>query len=185
MTLLDDSRETIGMSLKRQGHSYNTKNTSQVETAVGALKQQKPLTMCYTSDQVIVQLAAGDSWLALGYSGDVYQAARENKAIRFAIPASGTSLWLDNMCIPKTAPHTDNAYKWLNFMLEPEVAAATASYTRYATPNAAALQLISEAMRNDRNLYPPESLLSRCEELADIGSMVFLYDRMWTELKCS
>ncbi len=185
MTLLDDSRETIGMSLKRQGHSYNTKSASEVESATKALIEQKPLTMCYTSDQVIVQLAAGDSWLALAYSGDVYQAAKENKSIRFSIPKSGTSLWLDNMCIPKTAPHLDNAYKWLNFMLEPQVAAATAGYTRYATPNAPALKLIPEEMRQDHNLYPPESLLSKCEELGDVGSMVFLYDRMWTELKCS
>jgi spermidine/putrescine transport system substrate-binding protein len=185
MTLLDDSRETIGMSLKRAGHSYNTRNTAEIEAATRALIQQKPLTMCYTSDQVIVQLAAGDSWLALAYSGDVYQAARENKSIRFNIPKSGTSLWLDNMCIPKAAPHSDNAYKWLNYMLEPNVAAATANYTRYATPNAAALKLIPEEMREDHNLYPPESLLSKCDELGDVGSMVFLYDRMWTELKCS
>ena len=141
--------------------------------------------MCYTSDQVITQLAAGDSWIALGYSGDIYQAAKDNAAIKFCIPQSGTSIWMDNMCIPSTAPHPENAYKWLNYMLEPEVAAATASYTRYATPNAVALKLISSNMRNDPNLYPSEQLMSRCEELGDVGALIFFYDQMWTELKCT
>jgi spermidine/putrescine transport system substrate-binding protein len=184
ITLLDDARETIGMAIKRRGGSYNTTNEQLITSSIGDLKAQKPLTMCYTSDQVIVQMAAGDSWLALAYSGDVYQAARDNKDVRYVIPASGCSLWLDNMCIPKTAPHLDNAYTWLSFMLQPEVAAATAGYTHYATPNAMALKLLSEETRNDKNLYPSTSLLDECDELGDIGSLIFLYDRMWTELKC-
>lgn len=185
MTLLDDARETIGMALKRRGLSYNLQEKDKIELAVADLKAQKPLTMCYTSDQVIVQLASGDSWLSLVYSGDAYQAARDCKDVRYVIPHSGASLWLDNMCVPKTAPHPDNAYKWINFMLEPEVAAATANYTRYATPNQKALALIDSNMKQDPNLYPPESLMDKCEEIGDIGSLLFFYDRMWTELKCS
>jgi spermidine/putrescine transport system substrate-binding protein len=184
ITLLDDARETIGMAIKRKGGRYNTSNETLIKSAVSDLKVEKPLVMCYTSDQVIVQLAAGDSWVSLAYSGDVYQAARDNKSVKYAIPQSGTSLWLDNMCVPKAAPHVDNAYKWLNFMLEPQVAAATAGYTHYATPNAAALKLLGDEVRNDANLYPPAALMDKCDELGDIGSLIFLYDRMWTELKC-
>ena len=73
----------------------------------------------------------------------------------------------------------------LNFLLEPEIAAANASYTKYATPNVAAQKFISTELLSDENLYPSEELLSRCDELGDIGSLVFLYDRLWTELKCS
>lgn len=185
ITLLDDARESIGMALKRRGYSYNTHKGPDIVNAAGDLKSEKPLVMCYTSDQVIVQLAAGDSALALAFSGDVYQAAAANRSIRYVIPRSGASLWLDNLCLPRTTPHVDNAYKWLNFLLEPEIAAANAAHTRYATPNRAALKFISKELLGDSNLYPSEQLLSRCEELGDIGSLVFLYDRLWTELKCS
>jgi spermidine/putrescine transport system substrate-binding protein len=185
MTLLDDPREALGMALKRKGHSYNTRNTKEIEAAANDLKEQKPLTMCYTSDQTIIQLAAGDSFLAQAYSGDVYQAARSNKSVRYIIPHSGASLWVDNMCMPSTAPHVDNAYKWLNFMLEPKIAAANAKFTRYATPNQAAFDLVGDDLRSDTNLYPSEQLLSRCDELGDVGQLVFLYDRLWTELKCT
>jgi spermidine/putrescine transport system substrate-binding protein len=185
MTLLDDARETLGMALKRRGHSYNSLDKTQIQDACNDLKQQKPLVMSYTSDQVIIQLASGDSLASLAYSGDVYQAIRDNKDVRYRIPESGASIWSDNLCIPESAPHKENAYKWLNFMMEPEIAAACANYTRYATPNEKAQKLIEPELLTDKNLYPPENILAKCEEIGDIGSMIFFYDQMWTELKCS
>jgi len=185
MTLLDDARETIGMSMKRQGNSFNSTEPSQIKSGADALIAQKPLTMCYTSDQVIVQLTSGDSWLSLVYSGDAYQAQRENADVKYVIPQNGTSIWLDSLCIPNGAPHVENAYKWINYMLEPQVAAATASYTRYATPNQAAFKLIPTNVAKDPNLYPPPDVMANCEELGDIGKAIFIYDQFWTELKCS
>lgn len=185
MTLLDDARETIGMSVKKRGGSFNTTDENQISAASKDLIVQKPLTMCYTSDQVIVQLASGDSWISLVYSGDAYQAQRENPDVKYVIPENGASIWMDSLCIPVGAPHVENAYKWINFMLEPRVAAMTASYTRYATPNAPAFKLLTPDVATDKNLYPPEKVMARCEELADIGPTIFFYDRMWTELKCS
>lgn len=185
MTLLDDGRETIGMSLKRNGKSYNSTDASDVHAATQELIKQKPLVMCYTSDQVIVQLAAGDSMLAMVYSGDAYQAAKQNKNVRYRIPRSGASVWVDSFCIPKTAPHKTNAYRWLNYMLEPEVAAQNATFTRYATANLAARKFITQSDLEDPDRYPPDSILRHCEELQDLGQSIFLYDRMWTELKCS
>jgi spermidine/putrescine transport system substrate-binding protein len=185
MTLLDDGRETIGMSLKRQGKSYNSTNPAEVRAATQELIKQKPLVMCYTSDQVIVQLAAGDSMLAMVYSGDAYQAAKQNKNVRYRIPRSGASVWVDSFCIPKTAPHKVNAYRWLNYMLEPEVAAQNATFTRYATANLAARKFIVQNDLDDPDRYPSDSILSHCEELQDLGQGIFLFDRMWTELKCS
>jgi spermidine/putrescine transport system substrate-binding protein len=185
ITLLEDPREVIGMALKRRGHSFNTRDDALIRKATDDLKEQKPLTMCYSSDQVITQLVSGDCWLALVYSGDAYQAMRQNTDVRYAIPVSGCSIWLDSLCIPKTAPHPQRAYEWINYILEPAVGAAIANYTRYATPNLLALPLVQEELKNDKILYPNESVLARCEEIGDVGKAIFTYDRMWTELKCS
>ncbi|HEY9712818.1 MAG TPA: hypothetical protein V6C72_05075, partial [Chroococcales cyanobacterium] len=67
----------------------------------------------------------------------------------------------------------------------PKIAAATASYTRYATPNKEAFKLLAPEITSDQNLYPPESVMDKCEGIADIGKEIFFFDRMWTELKCS
>jgi len=185
MTLLDDERETIGMSMKRQGYSYNTRKPEQIKLGTEQLLLQKPLVMCYTSDQVIVQLASGDSWLALAYSGDVYQAARSNGAVKYFIPQTGTSIWVDSLAIPKHAPHPDAAYLWIDFLLEPAIAAKNAEYTRYATPNRLAFAVLDERIKSDKNLYPPDDVVERCEQILSVGDLAAFYDRMWTELKCA
>src|SRR5579885_320487 len=185
ITLLDDPRETLGMAVKRRGHSYNTVDPGALGQALADLIEQKPLTMCYTSDQVIVYLASGDSLLSLSFSGDAHQATRTNADVNYIIPSSGASMWVDNLCVPASAPHKDSAYRWLNYMLEPEVAAANANYTWYATPVAAAARFLSAELLSNKSLYPPPAVLDRCEEMADLGSAIFLYDRLWTELKCA
>jgi len=185
LTMLEDSREVIGTALKMQGHSYNTTDEGLIKTATELLKKQKPLVMCYTSDQVIVELASGDSLISQVYSGDCYQARRENKNLRYVIPSDGCSIWTDNFCIPRSAPHKDFAYLWINYMLEPDVAAACANFTHYATANEKAFEKVDAELVADPNLYPGAKVLERCEEIADVGNALFYYDRMWTELKCS
>ena len=69
--------------------------------------------MCFSSDQVITALASGDAHLSQVFSGDAYQAMRENKNIGYAIPIEGASIWTDNFCILATAPHKDAAYAWI------------------------------------------------------------------------
>ncbi len=185
LTMLEDAREVIGAALKMQGHSYNTRDFESIKSATTLLKKQKELVMCYTSDQVIVELASGDSFLSQVYSGDCYQARRENEKLRYAIPREGCSIWTDNFCIPKTAPHKEFAYLWISYMLEPEVAAACANFTHYATANEKAFALVQPELVADQNLYPGEKILERCEDIGDVGTALFYYDQMWTELKCS
>ena len=185
ITLLDDERETIGMSVKRLGGSYNCQDPAKIRQAVSELVKQKRLLMCYSSDQVIIQLASGDSWISLGYSGDVAQARRANDSVRYVVPQSGTSTWVDSFAILKSAPHKEAAYKWIDFLLDPAVAAKNAEYTRYATPNAMAMKHLDEALKADKNIYLPETLLNRCETVLEAGKLTFLYDQLWTELKCS
>ena len=185
MTLLDDAREAIGMAAKSLGFSYNTRDLGQLRQSVDRLIAHKADAMCFSSDQVITALASGDAHLSQVFSGDAYQAMRENKNIGYAIPIEGASIWTDNFCILATAPHKDAAYAWIQYMLEPAVAAACANYTRYAIANALALPLIESSLRDDPNLYPPDAVMARLEELAEIGSFVSVYDRLWTELKCA
>ncbi len=185
MTMLEDARECLGFALKRRGQSYNTINEEIVHQACNDLKAQKPLVMCYTSDQVIVYLTSGDSHLSLSFSGDAQQAARENHDVKYIIPKTGASMWVDNLAIPASSPHPDLAHLWIDYILEAKVSAALSNFTLYATPNEAALPLVNAELRSDKELYPPESVLANCEEIKDIGKSIFIYDRQWSELKCT
>jgi putrescine transport system substrate-binding protein len=64
--------------------------------------------------------------------------------------------WFDLWFIPADAPHPDNAHLFLNYLLRPEVIAAISNETRYAAANAAALPMVTPAVRNDPAVYPPD-----------------------------
>lgn len=185
MTLLEDARESLGMALKHRGQSVNCVEASLIQEACNDLKAQKQMVMCYTSDQVITSLSTGDSHLSLAFSGDAQQAARANKSVKYVIPTNGCSMWTDNMCIPAGAPHVEYAHLWIDYILEAKVSAALSNFTLYATPNQAALEFVDDQLKHNLELYPPDNVLARCEEINDIASAIFIYDRQWSELKCS
>ncbi len=64
------------------------------------------------------------------------------------------------MTIPAGSPHQDQAYAFINFILDAEVGAQLSNYIAYATPNQASLPLVDAEMRDDPRIYPPESSLS-------------------------
>jgi spermidine/putrescine transport system substrate-binding protein len=117
------------------------------------------------------------------YSSDANEVMQENENLSYVLPDSGSSIWTDALVIPQTAPNIDAAYAWINFMQRPEVAARTCQRLSFATPNAAAFELLPRDVQTNTSLFPPESALEKSESLEpvppDVGS---LYNRYWTRL---
>ena len=96
------------------------------------------------AEQYLDDLANGEICLALGWSGDVLNAAARAReanrgvVIRYNIARQGALLFFDNMAIPADAPHPRNAHLFINYMLRPEVAARNSSFVHYASANVAA-----------------------------------------------
>ena len=105
-----------------------------------ACKAVRPYIRKFHSSEYINALAGGDICLAFGYSGDIFQArdraakAKDKQDIAYAIPREGSLLWIDVAAIPKDAPNPDNALRFLDFLLEPKVAAASSELTATPTP---------------------------------------------------
>lgn len=183
ISILDDVRSAFVPALKRLGASINTTDQAVIARAEALLREQKPLVHSYSSDTYIDMLRTGEVWIAYGYSGDIYQAARDNTSIRYVIPDEGTELWIDNVCIPARAPHAELAHRFIDYLLRPDVAASIARVTRYPTPNRAARELLPAEMLSDPNLYPPESVRLKSELLDDLGSNAELYEAAWSRIK--
>ena len=183
ISMLDDVRETFGVGLKRQGLSLNTTDANQLAETSRLLKEQKPLVKVYDSATFAELLLSGDAWLAHGYSGQLGKAMSENPNIGYAIPKEGATIWTDNICIPKNAPHADLATLFINFILEPQVSGENTNITAYSTPNKAAKQFIKSEILNNPALFPPDESLKNCEFIKDVGSAIQTYDRYWTEIK--
>ena len=68
--------------------------------------------------------------------------AKNGVDIAYTIPKEGAMIWIDMMAIPADAPHPENALKFIDYILRPEVAAKISDTVAYANPNAAATKLV-------------------------------------------
>jgi spermidine/putrescine transport system substrate-binding protein len=183
MTLLNDPRETIGAVLRMLGYSYNTKDPKEIEQAYQKLVELKPAIASFDSDAWRAQMIAGDLKIAMCYSSDANEVIPENQDLRYVLPTSGSSLWMDTLVIPAAAPNPDAAYAWINFMLQPEIAAEICQRLSFATPNEAAFNLLPPPVQNNVTLFPPNPALGNSESLIPLGdNITSLYDRYWTRL---
>jgi spermidine/putrescine transport system substrate-binding protein/spermidine/putrescine transport system permease protein len=183
IVMLDDMRENFGAALKLMGHSINSQNTDEVQRARQLLERQKPLLRAYNSSNFQELLVSGDAWLVQGWNGQIVRAALENPNIGYFIPREGTMLFVDSFCIPLNAAHKALAHQFINYMLEPETAAAVMNHTGYTVANRAARPLVKRALLNHPALFPDSATVAKCEMLEDIGDTILLYDRLWTEVK--
>ena len=162
MSLLN-SIDSIQTTLKYLGHSLNTRDPAEIRAAADLLIRVKPGIKTFAPDTGQDLLIAGEVDACMEYNGDILQVMAEDEDLSFVVPAEGTLLWEDNMCIPRGGPNPDNAHAFIDYILEPEVHGAIAEYVQYACPNAAALDHIPRADRQNPALYPPRAVLERCE----------------------
>jgi len=183
LTLFNDVREVMGATLRSLGHSYNTSDPKLIEQAYQRLVDLKPAIVNFTTDGWRDQIITGDVLVAMAYSSDAIALMEEAPNIAYTIPASGSSLWVDTMAIPRTAPNPDAAYAWINYVLNPENLVDIVQRLKFATSSKAATDLLPKDLRNNKNLYPPEALLDKCEGIAPVDAETTqLYDRYWTRL---
>ncbi|MGH1392491.1 MAG: polyamine ABC transporter substrate-binding protein [Trichormus sp.] len=185
MTLLSDVREVMGAVLRMLGYSYNSQNENQIKQAYEKLKELKPAIASFDTDAWQNQILAGDLVLAMCYSADAIRISKENPKIKYVIPRSGSSLWTDTIVIPKSAPNIDGAYAWMNFILQPEIAAKISQRLKIATPNSEGFELLPNEVKNNLNLFPPQAILEKCERLSPLGQFEEIYEQYWTRLRSS
>ena len=181
-TLLNDVREVMGATLRMLGYSYNSQNESEIKQAYQKLQILKPAIAAFDTDAWQNKILAGDLAIAMCYSADAVKISKENPKLKFVIPRSGSSLWTDTIVIPKSNPNIAGAYAWINLILQPEVAAKISERLYISTPNQAGFEQLPKVIQENTNLFPPESLLSKCERLTPLGKFEEIYERYWTQL---
>ncbi|HEX9189509.1 MAG TPA: extracellular solute-binding protein, partial [Vicinamibacteria bacterium] len=181
--MLDDAREVFGAALKRRGHSLNTTDETLLAEARDDVRRQKALVRAYNSSNFEDVLLSGDVWLAHGWNGQFARAMDQNPDIAYVVPKEGSTLFIDNLAIPRDAAHADLAHAFIDFTMEAGVAAEICTTMRYSSPNRAAWPLLPPAVRRHPAVFPPPDVVGRLELIRDLGDATVLYDRLWTEVK--
>ena len=183
--LNDDMREVFGMALKILGYSANSTNPKEIEEAYNKLKELLPnVKMFYSESQKQVYLNE-EVKLGMNFNGEGFMANEENENIKYIYPKEGALVWVDSLVIPKGAKNLENAHKFINFLLKPEVAKVISEEIGYATPNAKTLELLDEKTKNNRIIYPNEEDLKNSEFQMDVDEVLPVYEKYWEMLKTS
>ncbi len=182
--MFDNSRDAIGIALKKLGYSFNTTDEAQITEAVDALIEQAPLVQAYVMDQIFDKLEAGEAAMGPYYAGDAITMIESNPDLAFVIPDEGANLFVDAMCIPKDAPNKENAEAFINFMCKDEVMAANCDVTGYSVPSDSAKELLDPELAGNPIAYPTAETLARCETFINLPENILaLYDSEWLRLK--
>lgn len=185
IALLGDQRAVIGCALKYLGHSLNTTDAGQIAEARDLLIAAKKNIKTFAEDNGQDLLLAGEVDITMEWNGDIVQVMEEDDDISYVVPKEGSIVWSDNMCIPKDAPHPDNAHAFINHILDGKVNAEIANTIHYATADAAAKPMLLEDDLNNPAVYPPEEVIATCEAVVDVGDSTRLYDEAWTAIQAA
>jgi len=183
--MFDNPRDSFGIAQKILGYSYNSTSVGEWENAAKLLKEQKPLVQAYVMDQIFDKMANGDAWLAPYYAGDAATLVEDNPNIGFAIPTKeGTNFFVDSICVPTGTQHKKEAEAYINFLCDPEIAAANMDYIGYSTPETAAKELLPEETVSNPIFYPDKSILDQSETFINLPQDTnMLIDTLWAEVK--
>ena len=188
--ILDAPTDIFPIALNYLGKDPNSKDPDDIKAASELLQKIRPYVQKFHSSEYINGLAGGDICLAVGWSGDVLQArdraaeADNGVTVEYSVPKEGTMMWFDMMAIPVDAPHKENALKFLDFIMRPDVIAKATNYVNYANGNAASMDLIDESVLSDPAVYPTPEVVDTLFTTTELPQRVQrVATREWTKVK--
>ena len=189
VSLLDAPTEVIPTVLIYLGKDPNSNSLDDLQAAEKALMAVRPFIRYFNSSRYIDDLANGETCLALGWSGDVKQAhdrakdAGKGIDIGYNIAKEGAISNYDVMAVLADAPHPNNAHLFINYLMQPGVAAKNTNLIKYANGDTAT-DAINEAVRNDPGVYPPPDVLAKLHpEPTRDPEYTRALTRAWTRIK--
>jgi spermidine/putrescine transport system substrate-binding protein len=183
ITLVNDPREVIGMALHISGNSYNSTEPEKIEQAFLKLRELMPAIANFTTDAWRDPLASGDLMMCMAFSGDAISLARQDPNIKYFLPNSGTSIWTDTVAIPRGASNIEGAHAWINYVMQPEIAAKISDANSFGTTNKLAKAMIPDDLKAIAALEPSETMIAKSGRISKLEPEVLqIYDGYWTRL---
>jgi len=158
--ILDSPAEVVLLVLRYLGKDANSRSPQDLADVERVLVAIRPYIRNVDSTGYIQAIANGDICVAVGYNGDFVQArrrateAKNGVQIAYALPEEGSVVYFNMLAVPRDAPHADNAHRFLNYLMKPEVIAEITNFVGYANANLGATPLLDPSIANDTASYP-------------------------------
>jgi len=168
--------------LKVLGYSVNTRDEGEIKAAYEWLEELHKGTRVFSSE--VRQPFMGDEvGIGIGWNSTAMQVVTEKESLGFIWPAEGSVLWADTLVILKNAPNLENAYKLVDYLMRPEVAAACVEKYMSATANLEALKLLGKDLLENPAFMPTKEYVGISELIEDVGPALPIYSKYFEKLK--
>lgn len=194
VTMLDDIREVIGAGLMYLGYSVNSTNPAELDAAVAEILKWKQNIRKFDSESYKNEVPSGATWVGHGYSsdstqvilGDEEEGVEARDDVGFALPKEGYSIAFDEMVLSATAPMSDLAYEFINFLYEGETAKANMEYILAPCPVKPGIDALDEDFRarivlDDETLKHGQVILA----VDTVPGAMELYNKAWDKVKAT
>lgn len=172
-------RAVEGMVLLTMGKSMNEEDPAVIKEAGEKLKALAPNIRMIQDTNTQNALLNGEASVGILYTSQVIAALAENPDLKVVYPKEGLGFGIMNFFIPKNAPDTEEAYAFLDYILEPEVAAKCFDFLGYYCTNKAADELVNP------DLVVPDSV-TKGEIIQNVSAEAEeVYNQNWTEFKAA
>lgn len=183
--MIDNPRDAFAVAQKILGYSLNSTDEKELSDVAQLLVEQKPLLQGYVMDEIFNKMESGEAAMVPYYVGDFVLMQQVNPDLNFVYPEEGVNIFVDSICIPKCAQNYDAAIKYINFLLDPEIALSNAYYIGYATPNTGVLEHPDYAeMSENEYLYPSEENMPDTEYFHNLPQeTLMMFSDLWNEIR--
>lgn len=178
VVVVDDARNMIGITLKTMGESFNTTDPEVLEAAKEKLLTLKPNIRALDYSNPYNLMTSGETAVGYMFTSQVLTALESNPNLKVVYPKEGLGFGIDACFIPAQAPNSENAHKFLDFILDGQRSARISEQVYYINCNTAAYEYIT----NDA-LKAPSELIAEAEFIQDVGEATTTYNDIWTEFK--
>lgn len=180
IVVMDDARNVIGLTLKSMGYSLNETDEAVLGQAKEKLMALKPNIRALDYSTPYNLMISGETAVGYMFTSQIITALNENPDLKVVYPEEGLGFGIDSCFVPSDAPHKENAYKFLDFILDGERSAHISEETMYINCNSAATPFIKE-----QALVIPDEMIEGAEFMMNVGEADELYQQIWTEFKMS
>ena len=182
--MYNNSRDTLGVALLKNGCSLNTVNREELKKACEDLIAQKDLLQAYVSDDIFSKMESASAAICPAYSGDALSMIGENPDLAFTLPKEGANRFVDCAVIVKDAPNKEAAEKYLNFLCRQDIAERNRDFTAYSTPQQQVFDALPDEIKNEKIAYPDSDALAKTEVYTNLPEDILeYYNILWNDLK--
>ncbi len=182
MAMLNDMREVLGAGLKELGKSLNSTNRDDLRAAGDLVVRWKRNLAMFDVDLAKEGLRTGKLVAIQAYNGDIAELMIDNPNIGFFVPSEGSAFNSDNLVVAADSASPELAHAFIDFFLEPGVAARNMEAILYYMPNAEAHKRLPPDFLSTLAFDIPDEVKKRCEVIRHLGDSMPLYDAAWSDV---